>query len=414
VVKGEAGKPPHPVVWTVLYVPYGALSGFVMVALTYLATEHGLSVMEGALMGSVQLFTQWIKWLWAPIVDITLTPKRWYAIATTLSAIGVVAMSAIPISPTTLPLLLAVIAVASVAKSVVGMAVAAAMSTVTPRSEVGRVSGWLQAGNLGGGGLGGGLGLLLMKHFLARHTPWMAGAVMALLLMACCLALVPLPRIDAPARDGRPLAAVRGVTRDLAEMLLGRAGRLAALLCFLPMGTGAAQVVLTQAKIAARWGAGASHVESVQGLGAGLVMTAGCFGGGWLCQRVEPRTAYAGIGIAQALLAWAMAAAPATVATYVVGNLMYAFTVGLGYTAFTAVVLLAMSPGSAATKYTILVALSYFPTWWLGLLLARVADRYGVSAMLTAEAVLGVTGAAVFVAVTRFIKAPTKLAVDLS
>ena len=40
---------PHPVVWTILYIPFGALGGFVSVALTFLATRHGLSITEGSL-----------------------------------------------------------------------------------------------------------------------------------------------------------------------------------------------------------------------------------------------------------------------------------------------------------------------------------------------------------------------------
>jgi MFS transporter, PAT family, beta-lactamase induction signal transducer AmpG len=65
---------PHPVVWTILYFPFGALGGFVTVALTFLATRHGLSITEGALLGGAQMISQWLKWTWAPVVDITLTP----------------------------------------------------------------------------------------------------------------------------------------------------------------------------------------------------------------------------------------------------------------------------------------------------------------------------------------------------
>src|SRR5437868_11128422 len=81
---GDAGprKAPHPFVWTVLYLPFGALGGFVTVALTFLATKHGLSISEGALLNGAQLGTQWMKWLWAPIVDVTLTPRKWYVLST--------------------------------------------------------------------------------------------------------------------------------------------------------------------------------------------------------------------------------------------------------------------------------------------------------------------------------------------
>ena len=56
-------------VWTILYLPFGALSGFIQVALTFLATQHGLSISEGALLNGASMLTQWLKWLWAPIVD---------------------------------------------------------------------------------------------------------------------------------------------------------------------------------------------------------------------------------------------------------------------------------------------------------------------------------------------------------
>ena len=59
----------------------------------------------------------------------------------------------------------------------------------------------------------------------------------------------------------------------------------------MPVGTGAAQGVLTQAKVAAFWGAGDTEVALMQGLGAGFVTAIGCFAGGYVCERFHPRTA---------------------------------------------------------------------------------------------------------------------------
>ncbi|HEX4797161.1 MAG TPA: hypothetical protein VH370_25435 [Humisphaera sp.] len=44
---------PHPIVWTILYTPFGALGGFVGVALAFRATKHGLSITEGLLSGLI-------------------------------------------------------------------------------------------------------------------------------------------------------------------------------------------------------------------------------------------------------------------------------------------------------------------------------------------------------------------------
>jgi hypothetical protein len=103
VGKDELASPsaPHPFVWTVLYLPFGALTGFVTVALTFLATKHGLSISEGALLNGAQMGTQWLKGLWAPIVDVTLTPRKWYVLSTAAAAVGVLAMSMVPLGPDT-------------------------------------------------------------------------------------------------------------------------------------------------------------------------------------------------------------------------------------------------------------------------------------------------------------------------
>jgi PAT family beta-lactamase induction signal transducer AmpG len=392
-------RAPHPFVWTVLYLPFGALGGFVSVALTFLATEHGLSISEGALLSGAQLLTQWLKWIWAPLVDITLSARRWYVISTGLSAVGVLAMSSVPLGPGTLGVLLVIIALASLINSVVGMSVEAMIAATTPPDQIGRVSGWFQAGNLGGAGLGGGLGLLLVERL---PKPWMSGAIVGALFLLCCVGLRHTPEVAAHGGPGgsfaavRAVKAVRQVVRDLWAMLKTRGGLLSAILCVLPTGTGAAQGTLTQAKVAAFWGAGADQVALIQGLVAGLVTAVGCFAGGGLCQRFRPRTAYAGVGLGLAGVAAAMGVCPATVTMYVAWNLVYAFAVGLAYAAFTAMVLDAMGQGSAATKYNVFASLSNFPLWWLGLLLGVVAQKWGARRMLFTEAAFGVAGVVVF------------------
>lgn len=396
---------PHPVVWTILYIPFGALGGFAGVALTFLATEHGLSITEGAWIIGSQLLVSWLKWLWAPIVDVSLSPKRWYVIATALSAVGLFAMSAIPLGKGTLGILLLTIALANVVNTVVGMAVEAMIATITPDDQVGRVSAWFQTGNLGGAGIGGALGLFLIQHL---PKPWMAGAIMGVLLLACCLALIPLPAIPKHVGHVGPVKAVQTVAREFWNMIKHRAGMLTAILCILPVATGAAQGPLTQSKVADFWNAGATQVELVQGLLAGVVTAAGCFIGGWICNRMNARMAYAVFGIVMALIAAGMAMSPSTVSMYVTWNLIYSLCVGLSYAAFTAMVLVAIGRSAAATGYNVFASLSNFPIWWLGLLLGWTTDHHGPRIMLLAEAVLGVVGVAIFLTVNRLMNHEVK------
>ena len=396
--ESQSSRQPHPIVWLILYIPFGALGGFVSIALTFLATQHGLSITEGSLIIGSQMLISWLKWLWAPIVDITFSPKRWYVISTAFSALGVFAMAAMPLGKDTLGLLLIVIALASLVNSVVGMAVEAMIAALTPHDQIGKVSAWFQAGNLGGTGLGGALGLFLLQHM---SKPWMSGAVMGGLFMACCAALLPLPEVKPHVSGKRPLAAVKTVATGLWGIVRTRMGFLTAFLCVLPVATGAAQGTLTQAAVAAHWGAGAEHVELVQGLLSGFITAIGCFVGGWVCGRFNPRAAYAFFGLMLAGIATAMAFSPATINMYIFWNMIYAFGVGLSYAAFTAMVLIAIGRSAAATGYNVFASLSNFPLWWLGLLLGWVADHRGAKTMLIAEAALGVLGVLLFFWVDR-------------
>jgi hypothetical protein len=71
----------HPVLFLILLLPLGIASGYVTVTLAYLLSHAGVSI--GAIAGLValSLFPQTWKVLWAPIVDTTLTTKKWFLIS---------------------------------------------------------------------------------------------------------------------------------------------------------------------------------------------------------------------------------------------------------------------------------------------------------------------------------------------
>jgi hypothetical protein len=406
-MKPQPAAPPHPAVWMVLMIPFGAAGGFVTVALTFLATKNGLSITQGALLGAASLVAQWLRWLWAPLVDITLTPPRWYNISNIFIAITLLAMSAVHMTPATLPLLLLLIALSSLATTVLAMAAEAVMTVCTPAQHIGRVSAWQQAGNLGGTGLGGGLGLYMLEHL---PSPWMAGAIMAILMLLCGWGWRWVPAVRLHSGQGSAAQAVAGVVRELWQMLRGRGGMLAALLLLMPLGTGAASGVLTQAAVAARWGADANAVALTQGILSGVVTAVGCFIGGWWCERVHPRTAYMAVGLLLGGVDLAMVAAPATVDMYVGISMVYSLGVGVAYAAYAAVVLDAIGVTAAATKFSVMASLANFPIWWVGLLLGWMADHHGAQVMLETEAALSVLGVGIFwIVLTKARPAPERV-----
>jgi MFS family permease len=383
----------HPVVFAILIVPFGTQSGFVSVALAYLATKRGLSVEQGAGLIALSLLPQVWKFFWSPIADTTLTRRRWYLIANGVVAAGLFALSAVPLGAAHLLLIQAIILVSSFAATFVGFATEAFIAHLTSGSDRGRVSGWYQAGNLGGSGLGGGLGLWLLNTLPA---PWETGAIMAAAMLACNGALAFLPDVPAESRGCPVGQVIRNLAADLWSVIWSRQGYLCAVLCLVPVGTGAASGVLAQSEVAAHWGAGAGAVELVQGFLGGLLSMVGCIVGGYGCNRLGGRRGYVIYGLVMAAVALAMALLPAVPAVYIGGCVAYWFATGLTYAAFTAFVLEAIGAGNAATKYNGFASISNTPIWYMGLALAAVHTRFGAKDMLVAEAACAVVGVLIF------------------
>jgi len=198
--------------------------------------------------------------------------------------------------------------------------------------------------------------------------------------------------VVAEPRDGSLAGAIRAVAVDIWQVIRSRDGVLCAVLCFVPVGTGAAAGVLTQAEVAAFWGVGAHEVELVQGLLTGVISMVGCLIGGYGCRFFGARTAYVVYGAIMASVTAAMAVAPANPATYMIFSLAYALVTGFCYAAFSGFVFDAIGAGNAATKYNGFASLSNTPIWYMGLLLAAAEILLGPKNMLLTESACGVLG----------------------
>ncbi|MES2641410.1 MAG: MFS transporter [Myxococcota bacterium] len=386
-------RSPHPFLFTLLIIPFGAVGGFVGVVLAFLATKRGLTVEEGASLIAIGMLPHAWKFFWAPVADMTFSRKGWYVVSNALCALGVLLMAAIPLGPENLRLLQVVIFVTNLASTVVGMAVEGLMAHATAPEERGRVGGWFQAGNLGGNGIGGGLGLWLATTFEAS---WISGAVLSALFVVCGFALLGVHDPGRAERIGSVWSAVKTVGLDLWGLVRSRSALTAAILCFLPIGTGAASGVLAQAEVAARWGSGESEVGMVNGVFSGIVAAIGCILGGQLCGRFGSTRMYAAVGALMAVVTGAMAMSPLVPTTFVVFGLVYAFVTGLAYAAFSGLVLETIGTGAAATKYNMYASLSNIPIGYMGMVLAWAVGRYGATGMLLVESGAGLLGIAVF------------------
>ena len=389
-------RSPHPFVYTILVLPFGASSGYASVTLAYLATKSGLSVEQGAVLVAASLFPQMWKFFWSPVADLTLSRRRWYLLSCVMCAAGMFGTAAVPLEPPTFRLVEALVLASSVAATFLGFALEGLIAHLTPPSDRGRVSGWYQAGNMAGTGIGGGIGLWLASNL---HHGWESGLILGALTLGCAAVLPWIPDVPAESRGMSAGKAIGNTAVDFWRMIRSRVGVLSAILCIVPVGTGAASGVLAQAEVAANWGAGPGHVELVQGFLNGIVSMFGSIVGGYGCIRLGGRVGYVVFGGFMAAITAAMALLPATPPTYISCSLAYAFATGLCYAAFSCFVLEAIGAGSAATKYNALASLSNAPIWYMGLILAAVAQHRGPRDMLFAESGFGLLGILVFAVV---------------
>jgi PAT family beta-lactamase induction signal transducer AmpG len=384
----------HPIVFLFLILPFGVMSGYLTVAVAYLLTQAGVTVEQVAELVAISFIPQTWKFLWAPIADTTLTRKTWYLLAAVISAAGIYATGAVPAEGKFMPLLYVVVVVSNTAVTFLAMAVESLMVYGTPAAEKGRAGGWFQAGNLGGAGLGGGAGLWMAQSL---PEPWMAGAVLGVACLLCCIALLFVTEPPSMFRGGKYWRNLVLVFKDLWQVARSRPGFLALLICFLPIGSGAVSGLW--ASVADDWHATADTVALVTGVLGGIVSAVGCLVGGYFCDRMNRKAAYALYGLLQAVCAIAMAVAPRTEAMYIVFTTIYAFSSGLTYAAFSAVVLEAIGLGAAATKYNLFASLSNMPIAYMTLVAGWAHTSWGAGGMLYTEAVICVLAILLFIGV---------------
>lgn len=375
----------------ILYLPTGLALGYGG-ALGWLLTHAGASVEQVAGLAAMPVLANTWRVAFAPLVDIALSARAWFRLAVTAQAGVLAALALTPLKTELLSLFTALSLASGIASAVGNMAVERFMALATPPDAKGRAAGWNQAGALGGAGIAGGGGLWLTQH---TSQPWLVGVVLAVL---CLAAQAPALWLDDPPRPARAkgyLADLMAAFRDALSLVRTRSGFLASLLLVLPIGSGG----LLWPSLAKSWNAGADEVALVSGLLTGLINFPAPILGGWLCDRLDKKTAYALFGLGLAAVALATAAAPRTPVTYMVAACAYTAVAGLACGAFAAVILEAIDRGAVATKFNLLLSLCNLPILLATLVDGWAATHLGPTLMLITDAALGLGGLAIYAAV---------------
>jgi PAT family beta-lactamase induction signal transducer AmpG len=366
-----------------LMLPAGVSAGFVSVALPYLLTQHHFPIVETAAIVSVGVSANLWRFLWGPVADLTLTIRKWYWIGVIACTATLLLLCFIPLTPKGVVLLTAVVFISQVAATFVMLPIGSFMANRIEAHKKGRASGWYQAGNLGGSGLGGGAGLWLAIHYSVVT----AGIVLCIVCLLSALVVLFIKDVYRPHQE-TIVHAIKTMGKDVLGMLKVPLSLFVIMLILLPIGTGAASNLFSA--IAADWKTDADTVALVTGVLSGLISVVGCIIGGFVADRWGNWVAYLGSGTLCALVTIIMAALPYHPVVYIGGVLAYSFALGLLNAAFSSVLLFAIGKKNAATKYSLLSSIGNLPVVYMTTFDGWAHDRHNSKYMLVAEGVVGI------------------------
>jgi MFS transporter, PAT family, beta-lactamase induction signal transducer AmpG len=370
-----------PGIFFFLLLPYGISTGFASITLPFFLTRAGFSVATAASIVALGVSTNIWLFLWGPIVDLTLTPRRWYLLAVFVSATTLFLLGICPFQQRAVAILTAMVFISQIAVTFVVLPMGALMAYTVANDAKGRAAGWYQAGNLSGNGIGGGAGVWLGVHYSKE----LAAATLSLAMIAAAVAIYF-------AADFRIVAGygfrerMRLMGRDVLAMVRSAIPLLTLVLVASPIGAGAMNNIWSA--VAPDWHAGPQMVALVTGVFNGIVCALGCLLGGWIADRFGRWWSYFGSGAALGLTAIIIAVSPWTATAYAIGVLVYAFFVGACYAAFSALVVHAIGRGVASTKYAICQSLGNIPVAYMTAFDGWMHDRHGGAWMLNGEAFL--------------------------
>jgi PAT family beta-lactamase induction signal transducer AmpG len=384
----------HPSLFGLLFLPFGVISGFTNVTLAFLFTRAGIPLEITATLVAIGLIPNIAKFLWAPLIDTTLTVKKWYILSNIITGAGIILSTVFVIDLKHAMLLIVINFIANVGNTFLAMSTESLMAYDTPEDKKGRAGGWVQAGNLGGMGLGGGVGL-----WMAQRIPdlWITGVVIAGICLICTFGLLFLSEPRYEIRETNYWHTIRNLNRDIWNTVKIKKGFLGLLLCFLPIGTSAASNMWSA--VASDWKASGDAVALVVGVVGGLFSVVGCLAAGWVSDRMDRKRAYILYGVIQALVAVGMAFSPYTEKMFIIYSLVYAITSGFTYAGFSAFTLEAIGKGAAATKYNIFASLSNAPIYYMIYVEEWAHGKWGVMGMLNIEAIMALVGIITFITI---------------
>ncbi len=386
-----------PYTFAFLHVCTGWPYGIIGLVVGNRLTAAGVPVRQTAAMVAAATLAFSLEFLWAPLVDATLTRRRWYIGGAALMCGCLAVLLSAPWRPDTMSLLTALAFASCSGAALASAAIKGLMAYEVPQQRLGEASAFYTAGGYFAKAAGAAATLWMLAHVASRPIVALlsvAAAAVPALAVSLTSAAKPLPL-------GEFAAALRATLRDVWQFLCTRRGAATAVLCLMPFGSGVAAGLI--GALAHEW-----HVTANE-LGAWIVASAfGTIAGaalaGWLSLRIGAWRAYLLLGWATAAAVTALAVAPRVPAAFLGLELLYRSLTGGCYAAILALVMTAVGRGAASTKAAIMWSLFNFGAVLPTMLEGRVHDRLGTTAMLLTDAALGLAALGVLLVVLRLLE----------
>ena len=172
---------------------FGLVVGFSITAMPFLLSKAGVSVDRIAAISAMAMSPTFFTFLITPIVDVGFT-RRTYALALALITAVSLGLALVLLSPARLPVFTSLLFFAVLCAVLQNNAVFGWMAEFVPDERRGRIGGWQNAANLGGGAAGS----MLVMSFARSMTIETVGILMTGLVLVSALFLLWFPRPEIP------------------------------------------------------------------------------------------------------------------------------------------------------------------------------------------------------------------------
>jgi PAT family beta-lactamase induction signal transducer AmpG len=357
-------------------------------ALGFLLSQHGVGSGGQSHMIFLLALPTSLYFLWSPITDFFVRRRSW------LLAGGLAAATLMGVAFQQKNLSgrmsMALMLVSACCVQLVVSSCGGMMGTM--RSEMGKrkASSFYQAGSMGFGALTAWVLVWLSSRVSQGRLGLVASALIGLPTLAALLA---------PAQEEISTETLGATARRVGGEFKATFWRVAALpyiACMLYPGASGSAIGLLPG-IAHQYGVSGDSVAWINGLVGGLLVAAGSGVMALVKLRARAPVLYMVVALINCTGLFVIMLGPLRPMTYLVGVLLYLFTVGCCYAMFTTVVLefLGDSGKSGSGRYSIINSMGNVPVLYMALVDGWGGDKWGGRGLAGAEGVVGGLGALV-------------------